>query len=790
MIDNNNINDFIWQRREAASLHEKRIGIDYIDVKKEEDELLLFLYFIPSMNAEKNILPEKISPINVQITAGYDAGTVSDIRVIEVEKEETRLLVRARKKTESSDISSYRLELVNIPDMDTFFSGVSFSLQKESELDPAHYLKRETDITPNQDIDYLGRDYKSFISLIRNRISLLSPAWKEQRAADIGSVITEILAYTGDYLSYYQDAVATEAYLGTARRRISASRHARLLDYFMHEGCNARLLVHIDVFKDTEIGKGTPFITKLSGYPERISKKDYTEDIFALKPQIFESMHPARLFKEHNEMRIYTWGAFNFSLKKGATAAALLGVFSKLQIGDILIFEENKGRETGKKEDADPKKRCAVRLAKTVLSSDPLGKEGEENITNIEWHTEDALPFDFAVTSGDIKDITTVLGNIVLADHGRTVNSEKLPDAPYEETYAPTLKNMNLTYSEPYDNVSASLKSVSYAIKQNERLAVPNISLKSVGESEELWHVRRDLLDCDRFSRAFAVEVGDKREAILRFGDDKQGKKAPGGASFTASYRIGNGLKGNIGRDGIAHISADAEGIISVRNPLSGSGGVEPENIEEVKLKAPRAFHYGQDRCVTKEDYITKIESHPEVKKAAAVTRWTGSWYAMFLAVDRKNGVVDSAFSALLRAYMEKFRLAGVELVIKPPKFAPMDISMTVRVSEKHFRSSVEKALKDVFSNDVLPDGELGFFHPDNFTFGKPLYMSHISTKAMEIPGVEDVEITKFKRWGRFSGDEIDKGIIRVGPLEIVRLDNDGDYQGNGNIAFSLKGGI
>ena len=41
---------------------------------------------------------------------------------------------------------------------------------------------------------------------------------------DRGFTLVELLAYAGDQLSYYQDAVATEAYLGTARRRVSARR--------------------------------------------------------------------------------------------------------------------------------------------------------------------------------------------------------------------------------------------------------------------------------------------------------------------------------------------------------------------------------------------------------------------------------------------------------------------------------------------------------------------------------------------------------------------------------------
>ena len=66
------------------------------------------------------------------------------------------------------------------------------------------------------------------------------PDWRERNPADLGVALVELLAYVGDHLSYRQDAVATEAYLGTARRRVSVRRHARLVDYRMHDGCNAR----------------------------------------------------------------------------------------------------------------------------------------------------------------------------------------------------------------------------------------------------------------------------------------------------------------------------------------------------------------------------------------------------------------------------------------------------------------------------------------------------------------------------------------------------------------------
>src|ERR1035441_6716116 len=97
------------------------------------------------------------------------------------------------------------------------------------------------------EINYLAKDYDSFRQIIFDRLAVITPGWQERHVPDIGVALVEVLAYTGDYLSYYQDAVATEAYLGTARKRISVRRHARLIDYAMHEGCNARTWVCVQV---------------------------------------------------------------------------------------------------------------------------------------------------------------------------------------------------------------------------------------------------------------------------------------------------------------------------------------------------------------------------------------------------------------------------------------------------------------------------------------------------------------------------------------------------------------
>ena len=123
-----------------------------------------------------------------------------------------------------------------------------------SVLTESDFLQRPEPLRPTRaepTLNYLARDYESFRQLLLDRLALLMPDWREQHAADVQMALVELLAYTGDRLSYQQDAVATEAYLATARRRISIRRHARLVDYRLHEGCNARAFVRLHVEQDS-----------------------------------------------------------------------------------------------------------------------------------------------------------------------------------------------------------------------------------------------------------------------------------------------------------------------------------------------------------------------------------------------------------------------------------------------------------------------------------------------------------------------------------------------------------
>lgn len=831
------------QRRERVRAKSRLNGLDYLEVSN--DQKTLTVYFLGKV-------PQLLAAANFRIDGGR---RVRDIQVISAyternpdpELDDVVTLALNR----YGDFSTYTLRLVAVQEqIDPHYDHLDFSFKIDcpSDLDCKATAACPTEPPAEPEINYLAKDYTSFRQLILDRLALSMPDWKERHVPDLGIALVELLAYTGDYLSYYQDAVATEAYLDTARQRISVRRHARLVDYLMHEGCNARTWVCIQVAKPVEAVTLDPgdvcFVTGLNSLlpaAERVMAFDELRNVPAHLYEVFEPLvadqkKPLELRSAHNTIHFYTWGERECCLPKGATSATLLDARAKpkpqadppdsakmsstrrrhrlaLKPGDVLIFEEVIGPRTGNAADADPAHRHAVRLTRVERTSDPL--DGT-HVVEIEWSSADALPFPLclsAITDAEHgcvyhEDISIARGNVVLVDHGRSLDSpENLGTVPTDYTQAvcdcashpsdvariagrfqPWLVNSPLTFSQPvdFDGPAALI------IQQKPDKALPQIILSS-SPGEDPWTPRFDLLGSGPDDRHFVVEIDNEGRAHLRFGDDECGRAPEAGMQFAAAYRVGNGKAGNVGGESIQHLVyrlQKPDGIDGVRNPLPAQGGVDPEPIGEVKLFAPSAFRKQLQRAITPNDYARIAERNPKVQRAAAVLCWTGSGYEMQVAIDPVGGeILSDDLRAKIEGDLYPFRRLGHELRIMPARYVSLDIALDVCVQPDHLRGHVKAALLGVFSNRLLPSGKSGFFHPDKLTFGDGIYLSRLVEKAQAVEGVESVRVTHLQRQFERPNHELENGVLLLGPLEVARCDNDPNFPEHGKFELNVMGG-
>ncbi len=868
------------QRRHAVRAKPELNGLDYLEVG--EDYRTLTVYFLGK--APQELLRKEGEPIDsykrrlrqfVRIEGGR---RIRDVKVEDVEvrqatdpktgivdpERDDEMIVQVDR---DGDFSTYTLRLVGLENIDPRYDHVTFSFKADcpSDLDcaPAEVCPPAPRVEP--EINYLAKDYASFRQLILDRLALIMPDWKERHVPDLGIALVELLAYAGDHLSYYQDAVATEAYLDTARQRISVRRHARLVDYAMHEGCNARAWLCAETDSDLELDPADIYF--ITGYNDALPvtgnalTADDVRNVSIHDYEVFEPMQKEaiRPYAAHNEIHFYTWGDRECCLPRGATRATLLDVkgdiviqheaekresyeqtaqkqqpektiypppeparILHLQVGDILIFEEVIGPETGNPADADPTHRHAVRLTKVTPGEDTL-YDPPIPIVEIEWAAEDALPFALCLSAigpapecAYLEDISIARGNVILVDHGWTIEPpEPLGMVPLEATESececeghsgdvryvpgrlqPHLQKSPLTFSQPLppaDTPAARL------LSQDPRQAYPQVWLTGTrvtpqGESVTPWVAKPDLLSSQPDDYHFVVEMDNDWRAYLRFGDGELGRMPEAGTTFTATYRVGSGTRGNVGAETILRIVTRrtklSGGIVRVRNPLPARSGVDPEPLAEVKLFAPHAFRKRLERAITAGDYARLAERNSKVQRAAAALRWTGNWYEAQVAIDPSG--VEEASETLLRqieGYLYPYRRIAHDLAVLAAQRVSLDIEVIVCVLPHYLRGHVKAALLDVFSNRRLPDGRLGFFHADNLTFGEGIYLSKLVAAAQAVPGVESVKVAKLERLYEGPNREIENGVLRLGPLEVARLDNDPSFPEHGRLVLDVKGG-
>lgn len=853
-------------------------GMDYLQVLDHEESeqalrqrtlVVVFFHPLPELDRTRVRVEGgvRITPVQVQwavradkLTAGKVNASVQEyIDQLAATTGKPRLLIV--RTDVRGDFSTYRLVVERrasdtLP-FDPLLAVIDFCFKVEcpSEFDcrAASECPPETRRAPV--IDYLARDYASFRRLMLDRLAVTMPGWQERNPADVGVAIVETLAYAADHLSYYQDAVATEAYLGTARRRTSVRRHARLLDYPMHDGANARAWVAFEVAAgsvtdggtlpgpnpDPASGRaGTRLLTQIPAPRGSLSltTQEFTQAL-SDGALVFETLHDVRLHASRNEIYFHTWGNDHCCLPRGATRAtllrrgrdALIGE-GELRPGDVLIFEEVRGADSGEPADLDPTHRHAVRLTEVLYTADPLNPDRPATpipVIEIAWASADALPFPLCLwnvvdAAGSHVPVAVAHGNVALADHGLTVRDEMLPAFVPGQVYRPTLKSGPLTRQGRARAAFGALTSgellldsqgepavvdmagpAASALSWEMRDVLPAVYL--LDPNGDAWRPQPDLLASDRFAHDFVAEAEDDGRATLRFGDGISGSLPIGG--LTATYRVGNGRMGNVGAESIAHVLDGPAGITSARNPLPAAGGTDPESVDEVRLYAPQAFRT-QERAVTEADYALMAERHPEVQRATANRRWTGSWYTLFVTVDRRGmragepaRSADQEFTGEMGRYLQRYRLTGHDLEIALPIYVSLDIALSVCVASGYVRANVRQALYQAFSSGDLPGGGRGFFHPDNFTFGQPVYLSQVIAAAMRVPGVAWVDLrtdgsyddsspkpNRFQRWGQASHGEVAAGYIPMGWLEIARLDNDPNRPENGKIEFFMQGGL
>ena len=838
-------------------------GIDFVRVVDPEVQTRLEVFFLvdPDDLADPFDILSAVPAGFARIEAVADDGTVAIAALSWDQVPDAQGALRTVLVIDTEEPGGFEIYRLTLTDdhapsrIDPFFNAVEFSFKQgcPSDFDckPRHDCPEEPLV--DWPVDYLARDFESLRTALLEFSAQRYPDWQERIPADVGGMISELMAALGDEVGYIQDRYAREGYLETLSQRRSLAEFARLVDYQLDEGLSPRTWLQLTV----DVAAGG--VTVLAG--ARI-----WADLEGQTPIAFEVGTGLRGYRDIPEAGLKQetfwlhalWNDLEAHVPDPTTPCLEAGARELWVVGEPLALATLPGTpdpeavpgfwigrklliETRPSERDAPRRRYLVEIDELVeivqdlLVTDAMG--APLTVTRLHWRAEDALPFELDLT------VTHVSANLVPATAGLSALDHVAIDSPPpKHLELPTTVERGGPY-DPDDGARAIIHRRSLPLSADlgfgwlyaedppalGAFPVPEILIEEVQPDAkkpenftagELWSFHREILRTDELDRAFTVEPGTWREVIsfdrlgvrishtdyagnagttVRFGDGTFGRRPVDDTVFRITYRTGPGRRANVPADTIVHLSPPEgapagaaapplTGITAVRNPLPVAGGRDPEDMERARRIMPEAFRALTFRAVLDEDFEEIAERLPWVQQAGAISRWTGSWLTTFVTPDPLGSfTLSEERRTELENLTDCVRQAGREVHVSDPVFVDIDLDIALCIEPGAYFGQVQERVVRALTGPARFGAPLPFFHPDNFSFGDPLYRAELEAAIHAVAGVLAVEEIELRRRGQTDYEPFTATRIEVGSDRILRLRNDPRRPDQGSLRVRLR---
>jgi hypothetical protein len=590
--------------------------------------------------------------------------------------------------------------------------------------------------------NYLNRDYATLKTDLQSFVKLYYPdQYNDFSESSVGMMMLEMNAYVGDILSYHVDQSFNEMFIDSAQNRDSVLRIAKNLGYKTRGRSPSAVLLDVTIEVPT-LGDGYDenyMLTFQKGASVRSSSG-----------QIFEIIDPVE-FSEH----------------RSATGIAN-------RVIDPVYNESNEI--------------INYRITKTVPAI-----AGESKVTSLEITSANSIPFlKWYPEEGDF-DITEIM-DIVSSD-------TRFP--PDNEADWSDAGSYNVWYK--VDTLP------------QERVFIDNTTVGDVAEGYWKYVEKRYETEWDKNGNHFVtfgagIEDYNSYDDFLLNGmsgltvatilnNDSYGEIPSVGLYMHCRYRSGGGSKTNAsvgsidtvvskvvsyipGGAGLPAIKvSDVINSISVSNPIPAIGGSEFETINEIKANSRKHFS-SQDRCVTVDDYISRVAQMPatygRVFRSYAEADPDSMNTKLYVLTRDETGKLKNSGNEQIKlniaSYLKNYKVLNDFIEIVDGRIINLGIRFAVQVSREHNR-------KDVIANCIQVLAQK--FTLENWEMNSVIYVSEVTDLLMDQPGVVNVASLQFynKAGDDYSTDVISYGIsgprletavtlAREGEIEIVPINN------------------
>lgn len=232
--------------------------------------------------------------------------------------------------------------------------------------------------------------------------------------------------------------------------------------------------------------------------------------------------------------------------------------------------------------------------------------------------------------------------------------------------------------------------------------------------------------------------------------------RAPGAGHLVrmSRYRFGGGAAGNVSEHSLVVLRSSTPYVASVTNRRPATGGIDPESLDEARLRAPSALR-SQNRAVTPADYeflasqasrrVARVKCVP-VRSERNSTVPPGT--VELLILPRLPDGVRSLEALApppdliqeVREYLDERRMLGTALVVDGPAYIGVRVEVTVVARPGTIAEAIQAEVATRIARylDPLVGSSDGLGWP----FGRDLYASELQSVIAGVRGVDYVRET------------------------------------------------
>ena len=234
-----------------------------------------------------------------------------------------------------------------------------------------------------------------------------------------------------------------------------------------------------------------------------------------------------------------------------------------------------------------------------------------------------------------------------------------------------------------------------------------------------------------RETGAVSVETGTvcMTEGTVRFRTTEPGTIPAGEISVTVAAAVETGSSGNVGAGTVHVLTACPVAVTAVTNEKAFTGGLSEETDEELRQRILDSFQRLPNGANAAWYELTACR-HEGVAAAKAVGKARGAG-TVDVYVSAPDGIPSEKLLTELQTVFQKSREIAVNVQVKAPTAATVNVAVTVKTAEgtdfAKVKTAVEADLAEQFNGKLL---------------GRGVKLAELNSRIYALPGVENCHIT------------------------------------------------